>query len=184
MSPRFAPPAARPFQLVQVMAAPEAQGLGGDPRGDRVRGARGGIGHTDHEGECTVPWVRVICLSFPVPGVRLAAAQTLEAGQLGDHLGARPKAAGGTHRHWVGQGAVASLELFRVGGGNVKNCLPGLWESSFALFRFGVMCFALAQEWAWVRSGSHVCACHAGVRRCFLTGILSLLSLFLGRCFM
>lgn len=126
VSPRFAPPAARPFQLVQVMAAPEAQGLGVDPREDRVRGVRGGIGHTDHEGECTVPWVRVICLSFSVPGVQLAAAQTLEAGQLGDHLGARQKAAGGTHRDWVGQRAVAKLKLFWVGGENVKNCLHGL----------------------------------------------------------
>lgn len=126
LSPRFAPPAARPFQLVQVMAAPEAQGLGVDPREDRVRGVRGGIGHIDHEGECAVPWVRVICLSFSVPGVQLAAAQTLEAGQLGDHLGARQKAAGGTHRDWVGQRAVAKLKLFWVGRENVKNCLPGL----------------------------------------------------------
>ncbi|EDM03342.1 similar to zinc finger protein 277 isoform 1, isoform CRA_b, partial [Rattus norvegicus] len=31
------------------MAAPEAQGLGVDPREDRVRGVRGGIGHIDHE---------------------------------------------------------------------------------------------------------------------------------------
>lgn len=108
------------------MAAPEAQGLGVDPKEDRVRGDRGGIGHTDHEGECAVPWVLVICLSFSVPGVQLAAAQTLEASQLGDHLGARQKAAGGTHIDWVGQRAVAKLRLFGVGGENVKNCLPGL----------------------------------------------------------
>lgn len=85
------------------MAATEAKGLGVDPQEDGfcgVRGVSGEAGHTDHEGECAVPWVRVICLPFSVPGVQLAAAQTLEVGHLGDHLGvgkkrrAGPKAMG------------------------------------------------------------------------------------------
>lgn len=106
MYPRSTPPTARPFPLVQVMAATEAQGLGVDPREDEVcgvRGVRGEIGHMDHEGECAVPWVRVICLPFSVPGLQLAAAQTLKAGQLEDHLGDQLKAAGGTQRDGVGQ---------------------------------------------------------------------------------
>lgn len=124
--PRSTPPTARPFPLVQVMAATEAQGFGVDPREDEVcgvRGVRGEIGHMDHEGECAVPWVRVICLPFSVPGMQLAASQTLEAGQLEDHLGDRQKAAGGTQRDGVGQTAFARLSLFWVGGENVKNCL-------------------------------------------------------------
>lgn len=52
---RSAPPTARPFLLCQVMAASEVQGLPVDPREAGVRGVRGGIGHTDHEGECAVP---------------------------------------------------------------------------------------------------------------------------------
>lgn len=126
---RSAPPTARLFSLNQVMAATEAQGLGVDPREDEVcgvRGVRGETGHMDPEGGCAVPWVRANCLPFSVPGVQLAAAQTLEAGQLEDHLGARQKAAGGTQRDGVGQTGFARLRLFWVGGENVKNCLLGL----------------------------------------------------------
>lgn len=68
----------------------------------------------------------MICLLFSVHGVQLAAAQTLEAGQLGDPLDARLNATGRTQRDGVGQTEVSRLRLFWVGGENVKNCLPGL----------------------------------------------------------
>lgn len=57
--PRSAPPTARPFLLVQVMAATEARGLGADQREDAA-GVRGGVGTMDLEGECAVPGVRPI----------------------------------------------------------------------------------------------------------------------------
>lgn len=52
---RSAPPTAHPFLLGQVMAATEAQRLRVAPREEGVRRVCGGIGHTDHEGECAVP---------------------------------------------------------------------------------------------------------------------------------
>lgn len=111
----------------------------------------------------------MICLPSSVPEVQLAAAQTFEAGRLGDHLGAREKAAGGTQRYGLGRRRLPGWSCFGVGAENVKSCLPGLWESSFAVFRFGILCFALAAKWVWVRSGLHTCDCKAVISRYFLT---------------
>lgn len=76
--PCYAPPTARPVPLFQVMAATEAQGLGADQREDAA-GVHGGIGCTDHEGECAVPRVQVICLHFSRALVHLTPSRTLRA---------------------------------------------------------------------------------------------------------
>lgn len=149
--PCYAPPTARPVLLFQVMAATEAQGLGVDQREDAA-GVHGGIGCTDHEGECAVSRVQVICLHFSRALVHLTPLSDLKSGPISSETtlvpGGEPRA--GPKGDGVWRPAVARLRLSWVGGESEKTCPPDRGERSFC-------CLPEFHVWVWVRSGSHVC---------------------------
>lgn len=60
------------------MAATEAQRLGAGQREDAA-GVHGGVGSLDHEGECAVSRVQVICLHFSRALVHLTPLSDLKS---------------------------------------------------------------------------------------------------------
>lgn len=107
-----------------------------------------------------------LSLFFPCPGASDPLSD-LKSGSISSETtlvpGGEPRA--GLKGDGVWRAAVARLRLSWVGGESGKTCPPDRGERSFC-------CLPEFHVWVWVRSGSHVCDCNAGIRSYFLASTI------------